>query len=72
MSSESMKEGSQDRPTEQQVAERLAKQARTDGVDLVGPVTIEVPRDSEGTFEPKTANGQDLWVGPSHYLLIAF
>jgi transposase-like protein len=108
MSTESTKAGSQTRLTDQQIAEQLVEQAKTDGVDLVGPggllsdltktvletalevemsehlgydkhavegrnngnsrngtrsktvlteagpVTIEVPRDREGTFDPKT------------------
>lgn len=108
MSTEFMKSVSQERLTEQQVAERLVEQAKTDGVDLVGPggllsdltkavletalevemsehlgydkhavegrnngncrngartktvlteagpVAIEVPRDRDGSFEPKT------------------
>ena len=108
MSTEFMKSVSQDRLTEQQFAERLVEQAKTDGVDLVGPggllsdltkavletalevemsehlgydkhavegrnngnsrngartktvlteagpVAIEVPRDRDGSFEPKT------------------
>ena len=108
MSTESMNAVSQGRLSDQQIAEQLVEQAKTDGVDLVGPggllsdltktvletalevemsehlgydkhaiegrnlgnsrngtrsktvlteagpVTIEVPRDREGTFTPKT------------------
>jgi len=34
------------------LAERLLSQAKEQGVSLVGPVEIEVPRDRDGSFDP--------------------
>lgn len=37
---------------QQKIAQDMVDQARAVGVNLVGPVTIDVPRDRDGTFEP--------------------